>query len=112
MATRSSSDDDTGEANTDEADEADADEAHTDEPDTDEPEVDASARDDAVTYECSAWAGESRGLLGSLLNTKDIRHVWQGTTLTIHDSDEDEVDALIDEVLASARPALNPAPTR
>ena len=74
----------------------------------DDPVAEGSFAEDSVAYECSAWAGESRGLLGSLLNSKGIPHVWQGTTLTVHDTNEDEVDALIDEVLASARPALNP----
>jgi len=74
----------------------------------DGPAAAGSFAEDSVAYECSAWAGESRGLLGSLLNTKGIPHVWQGTTLTVHDTNEDEVDSLIDDVLASARPALNP----
>lgn len=64
--------------------------------------------DGQLAYECNAWAAESRDLLDSLLTTKDIPHAWQGTTVTVRDEDEDAVDDLIDEVLASARPALDP----
>ncbi|MEX0767482.1 MAG: hypothetical protein WD029_03330 [Microthrixaceae bacterium] len=70
---------------------------------------DVAIEDGQVAYECSSWAGESRGLLGSLLVSAEIHHVWQGTTVTVHEADEDRVDALIDDVLASARPALDPA---
>ena len=65
--------------------------------------------DGEVAYECATWAGESRELLASLLGTKEIVHAWQGTTLTVREEDEERVDALIDEVLASAHPALDPA---
>ncbi len=61
-----------------------------------------------LAYDCAAWAGESRGLLASLLTTAGIAHAWQGTTLTVRDEDEEAVDGLIDEVLAAARPALDP----
>ena len=47
-------------------------------------------------------------MLASLLDTNDIRHAWQGTTVTVLEEDEARVDALIDDVLASARPALDP----
>jgi|GEM_PF-847467 len=70
---------------------------------------DVQVEDGQVAYECSTWAGESRGLLGSLLVSAGIHHAWQGTTVTVHESDEESVDALIDDVLASARPALDPA---
>lgn len=72
-------------------------------------EVDETVDDGQVAYECATWAGESRALLASLLDTNDIRHAWQGTTVTVLEEDEDRVDALIDDVLASARPALDPA---
>ena len=62
-----------------------------------------------LAYDCTAWAAESRGLLTSLLTTAGIAHAWQGTTLTVRDRDETAVDDLIDEVLASARPALDPS---
>jgi hypothetical protein len=68
--------------------------------------------DGQLAYDCAAWAGESRGLLASLLNTAGIAHVWQGTTVTIRDEDEAAVDDLVDEVLAAARPALDPSAAR
>lgn len=69
---------------------------------------DVGLEDGQMAYECSSWAGESRGLLGSLLVSAEIHHAWQGTTVTVHEADEERVDALIDDVLASARPALDP----
>jgi hypothetical protein len=69
---------------------------------------DVDLDDGQLAYECAAWAGESRGLLESLLNSQGIPHAWQGTTVTVRDEDEERVDDLIDGVLASARPALDP----
>lgn len=65
-----------------------------------------------LSYDCAGWAGESRGLLSSLLSTAGIAHVWQGTTVTVREEDESAVDDLIDEVLATARPALDPGAPR
>ena len=65
--------------------------------------------DEELAYDCTSWAGESRGLLASLLESHGIRHAWQGTVLSVLPDDEDAVDELIDEVMASARPALDPA---
>ena len=69
---------------------------------------DVELEDGQLAYECAAWAGESRGLLESLLTSQDIPHAWQGTTVTVREEDEERVDDLIDDVLASARPALDP----
>ena len=69
---------------------------------------DVELEDGQLAYECSSWAGESRGLLESLLNSRDVPHAWQGTTVTVREEDEELVDDLIDDVLASARPALDP----
>lgn len=68
----------------------------------------AELEDGQLSYDCAGWAGESRGLLSSLLSTAGIAHVWQGTTVTVREEDESAVDELIDEVLATARPALDP----
>lgn len=90
---------------------ADADDAGT--PPTDETEEflasdEVQLEEGQVAYDCTAWAGESRGLLDSLLTSHDIPHAWQGTTVTIREEDEERVDELVDDVLASARPALDP----
>lgn len=61
-----------------------------------------------LAYDCAAWAGESRRMLGALLESGDVPHAWQGTTLTVHEADEERVDDLVDEVLAASRPALDP----
>jgi hypothetical protein len=63
--------------------------------------------DDRVDYDCAPWAGESRALLASLLDTAGIEHAWQGTTLTVHAEDADDVDLLVDEVVTVAAPALS-----
>jgi len=62
-----------------------------------------------LTYEVSEWSGESRSLLDAMLTSADIRHFWQGTALSVDEDREDEVDRIIDEVLASATAALDPA---
>ncbi|MEI2698322.1 MAG: hypothetical protein V9E94_08230 [Microthrixaceae bacterium] len=72
------------------------------------PGPDVELEDGQLAYDCTTWAGESRGLLTSLLSSKGIAHVWQGTVLTVREVDEDAVDELIDDVLVAARPALDP----
>lgn len=61
-----------------------------------------------VVYDCTAWAGESRGMLDGLLDSHGVRHAWQGTILSVFHDDEEAVDELIDDVLTAARPALDP----
>ncbi len=68
--------------------------------------------DGQLAYDCTAWAGESRGMLTSLLSTAGIAHAWQGTVLTVREEDEEAIDDLVDEVLAAARPALDPSAAR
>jgi len=65
--------------------------------------------DDGLTYDCTEWSGESRSLLDELLSSSGIRHAWQGTVLGVAPDDEARVDAIIEEVLASATAALDPA---
>lgn len=61
-----------------------------------------------LSYDCAAWATETRSMLTSLLHSNDIGHVWQGTTLTVHERDEQSVDDLVDEVLDAASSPLDP----
>lgn len=77
-----------------------------------EPWATSEHGDGQLSYDCAAWAGETRGLLASLLGSSGIEHVWQGTTLTVHERDEDAVDELVEEVLASAGSALEPGVAR
>jgi hypothetical protein len=65
-----------------------------------------------VLYDCSEWAGETRAMLASLLDSHAIPHAWQGTTVSVRDEDEEAVDDLVEEVLASAGPALDPDAAR
>ena len=74
--------------------------------------VETDLGDGQLAYDCAAWAGESRSLLTSLLTTSGVAHAWQGTMLTVREEDEAAVDELVDEVLASARPALDPTAVR
>ncbi len=62
---------------------------------------------DHITYDVSEWAGASRTMLDALLAGDDIPHFWQGTELNVKNEYEVRVDELIDEVLASATPALD-----
>ena len=62
--------------------------------------------DGLLSYEVSDWSGESRGLLDSMLTSAEIRHFWQGTTLSVAEESEAETDAIIEEVLATATVAL------
>lgn len=97
----------------------DPDESVADDPAADDPAVDdadglveTDLGDGQLAYDCAAWAGESRSLLASLLTTSGVAHAWQGTMLTVREQDEAAVDELVDEVLASARPALDPGAVR
>jgi len=73
----------------------------------DDGQDEARTDDEEVEYDCTDWAGESRGMLAHLLEARGILHAWQGTVLTVQPPDEDTVDGLIDEVMASARSALD-----
>ncbi len=51
-----------------------------------------------LAYELHAWALESRVMLQQLLTVDKVVHSWQGTTLMVHESLEEKVDSLVDEV--------------
>jgi hypothetical protein len=61
-----------------------------------------------LDYDCAPWAEQSRVMLAGLLRGNGVPHAWQGTTLTVREADEETVDGLIDDVLAAARPAIDP----
>lgn len=61
-----------------------------------------------LSYDCGEWAGETRRLFAGMLDSAGIAQAWQGPTLTIREADESKVDALIEEVLATASRALPP----
>lgn len=60
-----------------------------------------------LAYELHAWASESRNMLAQLLLADGVVHSWQGTTLLAHESVEEEVDALIEEVELAERRELD-----
>lgn len=62
------------------------------------PELADDEHGEWLAYELHEWASESRAMLGQLLLAEGVTHSWQGTTLLAHESVEEEVDALVDEV--------------
>ena len=54
--------------------------------------------DEWLAYELHEWALESRVMLQQLLTVDQVVHSWQGTTLMVHESLEEKVDSLVDEV--------------
>lgn len=73
---------------------------------------DAIAADDEggewLAYELHEWASESRSMLAQLLLADGVSHSWQGTTLLAHETVEDQVDALIEEVEQADARELDP----
>ncbi len=61
-----------------------------------------------LAYELHAWASESRSMLAQLLLADGVNHSWQGTTLLAHESVEEEVDALLEEVEQAEARELDP----
>lgn len=51
-----------------------------------------------LAYELHEWSLESRVMLQQLLVVDKVVHSWQGTTLMVHESLEETVDTLVDEV--------------
>ena len=51
-----------------------------------------------MAYELHEWSLESRVMLQQLLTVDKVVHSWQGTTLMVHESLEEKVDSLVDEV--------------
>ncbi len=61
-----------------------------------------------LAYELHEWASESRAMLAQLLIADQVVHSWQGTTLLAHETVEEAVDALLEEVEAATNPELDP----
>lgn len=73
---------------------------------------DLGSHAERVTIDCTPWAGESRRLFASLLDMQGVVNAWQGTEVTVITTDRDLVEDLVDQVLATARSAIDPdAPT-
>ncbi|MXV98341.1 MAG: hypothetical protein F4Z90_06340 [Acidimicrobiaceae bacterium] len=56
-----------------------------------------------LAYELHEWSLESRVMLKQLLTVDKVVHSWQGTTLMVHESLEEKVDSLVDEVEETER---------
>ena len=63
-----------------------------------EPDDDGDGDGEWLAYELHEWALESRVMLQQLLTVDQVVHSWQGTTLMVHESLEEKVDGLVDEV--------------
>ena len=61
-----------------------------------------------LAIELHEWASETRSMLAQLLLADGVVHSWQGTTLLAHESVEDAVDALIEEVTKAEARELDP----
>jgi hypothetical protein len=53
---------------------------------------------DWIAYELHEWAAEPRRMLAQLLTADAVPHSWQGTTLLVHEAQEEVVDELVEEV--------------
>lgn len=53
---------------------------------------------DWVAYDLHEWSLEARLMLAQLVTAEKLPHAWQGTTLLVHEDQEEAVDELIDEV--------------
>lgn len=62
------------------------------------PELADDEHGEWLAYELHEWASESRAMLAQLLLAEGVTHSWQGTTLLAHESVEEAVDALVEEV--------------
>ena len=73
---------------------------------------DGSLEDDEegewLAIELHEWASETRSMLAQLLLADGVVHSWQGTTLLAHESVEEAVDALIEEVEKAEARELDP----
>jgi hypothetical protein len=76
-------------------------------PEHDDPEVEADP-DGQLRYELHEWAGESRVLLEQLLESQALPRAWQGTTLIVPAAIESQVDPLIEQVVVTTLPSLDP----
>lgn len=73
--------------------------------------ADALADDESgewLAYELHEWASEARSMLAQLLLADGVAHSWQGTTLLAHETAEEQVDALLEEVEQAEERELDP----
>jgi hypothetical protein len=61
-----------------------------------------------LAYELHEWASESRAMLAQLLLADGVTHSWQGTTLLAHESVEEQVDTLLEEVEQAETREIDP----
>ncbi len=62
---------------------------------------------DSLGYDLSEFSEEAREHVESLLVANDISRVWQGATVAVSGLDEEVVERIIDEAMATDRPVLD-----
>lgn len=78
----------------------------------DRPVASEPDEDGYVSFDLAPWSHESRTLIASMLDSNEVAHAWQGTTVSVEQHHLDEMELLIDETLASTRHSLDPALSR
>ncbi len=63
--------------------------------------------DPQVAYELHPWSFEARRSIEGMLTSANLVHAWQGASLIVLEQDEEQIDALIEEVERSMLPTLD-----
>ncbi len=80
-----------------------------DDDDLDAEDAPPADSDEYVSYELHEWAVEDRVMVESLLRPHDIARVWEGATLVVRFADREVVEEVLDEVVVSTAPVLDPS---
>ena len=72
------------------------------------PEDGAADPDEYLSYELHEWAVEDRVMVDSLLRPHGIASAWEGATLVVRAGDRVIVEEVLDEVVVSTAPVLDP----
>jgi hypothetical protein len=72
------------------------------------PEDVGDVDEEQLAYEFHDWSFESRRMLDQLMTGRRIAHAWQGASMIVRAVDEEDVDALVEEVEVATLPTLDP----
>jgi len=85
---------------------------HQDRPEDEPIAIDLDSGRKETEYQLDDWSREGHQLLERVLVASEVPHVWQGGLLVVRRTDEERVDALIDEVQVATLPTLTPGGER